>query len=184
MNHPERILRLLDSHLAHPVRLILYGRAALALGFPNAAAEWAATLDVDAILPTKEMPQIEADEPFWEALDATNKALEPSGLYLTHLFLDTQVILSLNWLSEIVELPLANLRHLTLFRPSNPDLILTKMMRIDPQDRADLLFLLSVTPMSVSQANVLFQHAQVPDIPEIHEAFQENARWLLEQLPG
>jgi len=35
MNHPEHILRTLDSHLAAPTRLILYGRAALALGYPN-----------------------------------------------------------------------------------------------------------------------------------------------------
>lgn len=35
MNNPERILKTLDAYLQGEVRLILYGRAALVLGFEN-----------------------------------------------------------------------------------------------------------------------------------------------------
>jgi hypothetical protein len=34
VNNPLLILQTLDRHLDHPVELTLYGRAALALGFP------------------------------------------------------------------------------------------------------------------------------------------------------
>lgn len=44
MNHPEHILRTFDSHLLKPTRLILCGRAALALGFPNAQPQFHATM--------------------------------------------------------------------------------------------------------------------------------------------
>ena len=65
MNHPEQILRTLDSHLVQPTRLILYGRAALALGYPDPPLAFHATMDVDAILPEMEMSSIESDNSFW-----------------------------------------------------------------------------------------------------------------------
>jgi hypothetical protein len=49
MNNPDRILSTLDRHLERPTRIILYGRAALALGFPSAPSDLAASLDVDAL---------------------------------------------------------------------------------------------------------------------------------------
>jgi hypothetical protein len=142
MNHPEHILRTLDRHLVKPTRLILYGRAALALGFKGPHPQFHATMDVDAILPEVEMASIEADDSFWDAIETTNEQLESTGLYLTHLFTDSQVILSPDWLKSIVPISLENLRFLRLFRPSTSDLILTKMMRIDPQDRSDIEFLI------------------------------------------
>jgi hypothetical protein len=51
MNNPQRILETLDRHLTAPAELILFGRAALALGYPGGPATFAATRDVDAILP-------------------------------------------------------------------------------------------------------------------------------------
>ena len=52
--------------------------------------------------------------------------------------LTTQPIERPDWLDHLVPVPLAPpLRHLQLFRPSTIDLALTKMMRIDPQDRED-----------------------------------------------
>ena len=74
MNHPEKILRILDDHLVRPTRLILYGRAALALGFENAPPSFHSTLDVDAILPEIEMSQIEADDQFWTAISICQRA--------------------------------------------------------------------------------------------------------------
>lgn len=50
VNNAERILTALDRHLDHEVSLVLYGRAALVLGFPDASADMALTMDVDAII--------------------------------------------------------------------------------------------------------------------------------------
>ena len=101
MNQPEQIVRTLDRHLTQPVRLILYGRAALALGYPASLPAFHATMDVDAILPEVEMAAIEADDSFWEAIEKTNDELEASGLYLTLLFTDSQVILRPDWLDHV-----------------------------------------------------------------------------------
>ena len=73
MNNPEKILAALDRHLERPTRVILYGRAALALGFPSVAPELGATMDVDAILPSVEMAAIEKDGQFWQALALANQ---------------------------------------------------------------------------------------------------------------
>src|ERR1017187_8832813 len=51
MNNPLHILQTLDRHLTNPAEITIFGRAALALGFPNSPATFATTHDVDAILP-------------------------------------------------------------------------------------------------------------------------------------
>lgn len=183
MNHPEQIIRTLDSHLASPTRLILYGRAALALGFPEPKPDFNATMDVDAILPELEMTAIEKDTSFWNAIEATNEQLQPSGLYLTHLFTDSQVILRPDWLSHLVAINLRGLCYLRLFRPSTEDLLLTKMMRVDPQDRSDMRFLLAHLQPDERVLGDLFRAAKVPEIPEIEQAFRDNTDWIL-QLHG
>lgn len=178
MSHPELIIRTLDSHLSKPTGLILYGRAALALGFPAAPHAFHATMDVDAILPEVEMTAIESDDAFWEAIEKTNEQLENSGLYLTHLFTDSQIILRPDWLKHLVPIPLEGLQFLQLRRPSAGDLILTKMMRIDPQDRSDIEFLLSQTTLNAEQLENLIASARIPDLSEIREAFDANCAWL------
>jgi hypothetical protein len=182
MNHPETILRTLDRHLTRPVQLILYGRAALALGFPSPDPEFESTMDVDAILPLVRMELIESDDQFWTALDKTNQELEPQGLYITHLFSEDQVILSRGWLDHLVPIELAGLLHLSLFRPSTTDLILTKMMRIDPQDRTDIRFLLQRAEPGFERIFMATEAIHLPDIPEIISAFEGNRKWLIELL--
>lgn len=182
MNHPEAILRTLDRHLNHPVRLILYGRAALALGFPSADPDFEATLDVDAILPLVEMESVESDDQFWMALERTNQELEPQGLYITHLFGEDQVILSRGWLDRLMPIELPGLLRLSLSRPSTTDLILTKMMRIDPQDRADIKFLIAQGSPGLESVLANPELTQLPDVPEIVSAFESNKKWLLEHL--
>jgi hypothetical protein len=102
MSNPERILRTLDSLLEKETRIVLFGRAALALGYGDPDGRFGKTLDVDAILPAVEMARIEADSQFWRAIELTNKALLGSGLYISHLFTDEQVALTRNWLNNIV----------------------------------------------------------------------------------
>ena len=178
MNQPEHILRTLDGHLRQATRLILYGRAALALGYPDAPTAFHTTMDVDAILPENEMAAIEADDGFWTAIENTNHELQASGLYITHLFSDRQLIIRPDWLDHLVANPMQGLRLLELQRPSTDDLILTKMMRIDPQDRGDIRFLLSHSHLNPDKLEHLLNAANIPAIEEIKEAFQANSQWL------
>ncbi|MGC8990420.1 MAG: hypothetical protein ACP5MD_09885 [Verrucomicrobiia bacterium] len=51
MNNPLRILMTFDRHLTMPTELTVFGRAALALGYPGGAVVFGATRDLDAIIP-------------------------------------------------------------------------------------------------------------------------------------
>ncbi len=170
MNNPARILRTLDRHLTAPTELTLFGRAALVLGYSAAPSAMTATHDVDAILPLSWIEAEDQNMDFWQAQQRTNAELEPDGLYLTHLFRELDVILSPDWLTHRVPIPLA-FRHLTLFRPATLDLILTKMARADENDLDDIRFLLSQEPLSGHQLRAAFSRARVPDVPEIRELF-------------
>jgi hypothetical protein len=60
--------------------------------------------------------------------------------------------------------------------------ILTKMMRIDPQDFADIRFLLQQERLDSAALQEAFQAANVPDITEIKEAFHHNQSAVLDAL--
>ena len=173
VNNPERILRVLDSHLEKDTRIVLFGRAALALGYGDFGSQFGKTLDVDAILPTVEMGKIEADAQFWKAIELTNKHLLPEGLYVSHLFTDEQVALTPNWLEKIVPIAVADLRHLQLFRPSSTDLILTKMMRNDRQDIEDIAFILSREKIDVAELDRAFACVKPHELVELRRIFSE-----------
>ena len=172
MNNPLLILGTLDRHLDHPVELTLYGRAALALGFPSPAPRHETTQAVDAIIPLAQLDQLRADNQFWDARDATNAELAESGLYLTHLFTETDVFLLPDWLNRRVPI-LGSFTHLQLYRPATLDLILTKMMRgADPEDLSDIEFLLGHQPVTTAELRTAFDRARLPDIQELRDAFQ------------
>lgn len=172
VNNPLFILQTLDGRLDHPVELTLYGRAALALGFPAHESRHETTQDVDAIIPLAQLDELRADEQFWEARDATNAALAEHDLYLTHLFTEADVFLLPDWLKRRVPIA-ASFTHLKLFRPATLDLVLTKMMRgADPEDLSDIKFLLDREPVSEAELRAAFDRARLPDIQELREAFR------------
>ena len=171
MNNPLRILQTLDRHLAAPAEITLFGRAALALGYAACPATFAATHDADAILPLSWLAAEDENVDFWEAQQRTNTELEPEGLYLTHLFRELEVILTPDWLSRRVRIPL-ELQRLAGFRPATLDLILTKMARGDANDLADIAFLLVREPLTADQLRAAFARARVPDVPEIQALFR------------
>ncbi len=94
MINAERILQTLDNWLDHEVSLVVYGRAAIALGFANPPAPVTKSLDVDAVIPLSQVGRFQADQNFWDAQEATNRELEKEGLYITHLFAADQVFLA------------------------------------------------------------------------------------------
>lgn len=143
MSNPLNILQTLDRNLDHRIELIVYGRAAIALGFPSSPHGADATLDVDGIIPSSQAEQIGRDFAFWDALEKTNAQLEGDKLYLTHLFDEAQVILTPDWQERRVRIEELQLEHIAVSRPSTIDLVLTKMMRgNDPTDMADIRFLI------------------------------------------
>jgi len=178
IDNPSRILAALDRHLHAPFTLYVYGRSALALGYSAAPAAYRATMDVDAILPARELAAIEANEDFWQAQEQTNLELGDTGLYFTPLFEERQVILTPDWLEKTVALSGLGFRHLALRRPATADLVLTKMMRVDPQDREDIRFLTWQSDVTVEKVKNAVEQAILPDVVEIRQAFAENRIWL------
>ncbi len=179
MNNPLHILQTLDRHLTKAAEITIFGRAALALGFPNSPAAFATTHDVDAILPLSWLAAEDENMDFWQAQQKTNTELEATGLYITHLFRELEIILTPDWLIRRVRVPL-DLRKLTVFRPATLDLILTKMARGDENDLADIRFLLQQEAISTDQLRAAFTRARVPDVAEIQELFRAAQSKVLE----
>src|SRR5438105_3090620 len=160
VNNPLRILKTLDRHLTTPAELTLFGRAALALCYAASPATYAATQDVDAILPLAWLDALDQNLDFWDAQRRTNAELEPEGLYITHLFRESEVILTPDWLVRRVPIQ-AGLQRLKIFRPATLDLILTKMARGDENDLADIRFLLQQEALTEEQLSNAFQRVRV-----------------------
>jgi hypothetical protein len=172
ISNSERILRLLDSKLHESIELNIYGRAALALGFAHPHAEHYATRDVDAVIPMNIVEAFAHNDDFWNAQEAVNKELQTESLYITHIFSDADVIIRANWIDNRVPIHLS-FRMLQVYRPSTLDLILTKMMRDDLQDLADVEFLISNEPDIAGEIPEVFAHAKIPDLPELLEQFEQ-----------
>ena len=183
MNNPQRILQTLDRHLTAPAEITLFGRAALALGYANSPAALAATQDVDAILPLAWLDAADDNADFWQAQQKTNAELEPSGLYITHLFRELEVILTPDWIIRRVRVSLS-WPKLKVFRPATVDLILTKMARGDENDLADIKFLLHQETLPVEELRAAFARARVPDVPEIRELFHAAQPKVLALMPS
>lgn len=170
--NPERLLMALDEGLDHSVQLIIYGRSAVWLGFDNPPAAAATTQDVDAIIPDMQVQAMAEDLPFWDARDAVNARFESEGLYITHLFPETEVFLRRDWVQEIVKIERLQLKQLKLFRPATIDLILSKMMRgNDPQDMADAEFMLRHDRISEGKLIEAFEQMKPIELVELREAF-------------
>jgi hypothetical protein len=172
MDNASIILSAFDRHLDHEARLIVYGRAAIQLGYDAPPPEVARSLDVDGLIPQEQVEALVADEGFWNAQQATNEELRPLGLYITHLFQSNQVFLRDDWLENLVPITRPPLRFLRLFRPATLDLILTKMMRgDDAQDMDDVAFLIRHDAVTRAHLEETFRRARLPDVIELHDAF-------------
>jgi hypothetical protein len=146
MDNPSLILQTVDRRLDHAVRLVLYGRAALWLGFNSAPPEAAKTQDVDAIISVAQSEELAADPQFWDAVRS--------------------------WRQHLVSIDRLLLRWLKLFRPATLDLILTKMMRgNDPQDMADAKFMIAHDQITRQQLEEAFAVMNPIELVELREAF-------------
>jgi hypothetical protein len=172
--HPDRLLVALDQTLSHDLRLIVYGRSAVLLGFTNPPAAAATTQDVDAIIPDNQVQALAEDSAFWDARDMVNEQFKSEGLYITHLFPESQVFLRQQWLDEIVPLKRLHLRRINLFRPATIDLVLTKMMRgSDEEDMADAEFMIHHDKITEPQLHAAFSQMNRISLSELRKAFED-----------
>jgi hypothetical protein len=185
MDNPSLILQTVDKHLDHEVRLVIYGRAALWLGFDGSPPEAARTQDVDAIISTLQERELESDYRFWDAIEAANTELAARGLYITHLFNEREVFLRHDWLNNIVPITRLNLQHLKLFRPATIDLVLSKMMRgNDPQDMADAGFMIRHDRITEPQLLEAFKQMKPIALVELRDAFAKAKPIVLKVANG
>ena len=172
MDNPSLILSAVDQRLDHEVRLVLYGRSALCLGFNDSPPEAARTQDVDAIISLAQSQELAQDSNFWDAVEGANADLAARGLYITHLFSETEIFLRRDWVSHIVLVNRPSLRWLRLFRPATVDLVLSKMMRgNDPQDMADAKFLIRHDGITEAQLLEAFTQMKPIELVELRDAF-------------
>ena len=172
MSNAARIVTVLDGLLTREASLIIYGRAAIALGFEDPPPETLRSLDVDALLTTTYESAFADTPEFWEAQAELNRLLQDEGLYMTHIFPADMVFLRRQWEAELVPTLRPPLKYLRLFRPATLDLLLTKMMRgNDVQDMQDIDFLIRHDRLTLPQIEGAFAEVVIPDNQELRDAF-------------
>ncbi len=97
---------------------------------------------------------------------------------ISHIFEYHQIILTEDWVEKRVPIRLPMLEHIKAFRPSTEDLLLTKMMRGDTEDKKHINFLLREGRFSDEFLLQLYERAQLPDIQEIREIFSSLKDWV------
>lgn len=165
MNAPLRIAETLDRHLTHPTTVVVFGTGALLLDpVFEARLVGRVTNDIDLIIPGEREVEFEADRDFWNAIESTNRELEPAGLYLTHIFPEREVVLTPDWKSHVRAMPRPGFRNLQLFRPRMLDLILSKMGRGDARDLEDVRAMLALEPVAYRDVADAVTGVRVPDV--------------------
>lgn len=178
MSNALTILLALDEKLTSTIELTLYGRAALQLGYDPPLEEHAQSRDVDAVFWLGQAEALKEGTNFWESIEAVNRELGERGLYISHFFTEDQVILQPDW--KVNRIPLIGpWRRLDLFRLGDLDLLLTKLMRDDPLDRKDALFIIERASLALDEIEAAMNRARVPQIPEIQEQFEIAGRKVL-----
>lgn len=181
MNNAEMILNSLNRRLTSQIELTLYGRAALFLGFEQPQNEYALSRDVDAVLWKGQAEMLLETSNFWEAVNAVNTELTDQELYISHFFEEEQVILRPDWRTHRVEIT-HSWNNLDLYRLGDIDLFLSKLMRDDPIDLEDALFIYKQGHLDIARVTQAFQEARIPDIPEIQEQFELASQRFIHTL--
>lgn len=174
MNPAEEILRTLARHLRGEAQVRLLGGAALVVGYGLDRT----TEDADLLLDDAEVRLLVERADFGAALEATNRELEPQGLYVTHIWDPSQQILTPEWKERCrpVDHDWGNDRlRVSVLGPV--DLILSKLCRADDGDLDDMRFLIRSEHLDRQSLEAALERARVPE--EFREVFPENAERML-----
>jgi hypothetical protein len=149
----------LDRHLSAAGEIRLLGGAALILGYGAQRT----TEDADLLLDDAECQALIDSAGFSEAVEATNRDLEPQGLYLTHIWGPEQIPLTPAWRAQVraIDLGLPRLR-VTVLGPL--DLITSKLARGDDADLADVAWLVRQQQLSAEAVDGALSTALVPEV--------------------
>lgn len=175
-NAPELILRTLDRHLTGPGEIRLLGGAALILAYGRQRS----TEDADLLLDDRECQALIDTAGFSEGVEATNRELEPQGLYLTHIWGPEQIPLGPDWRRAVRNVPMAGLARLTVTALGPLDLILSKLARGDDEDLADVEWVISREGLAGSMVREAIARAVVPEV--LADAFSVASQRLLARL--
>lgn len=181
MNNAEKILTALNRKLNSRIELTLYGRAAIFLGFESPPEESALSRDVDAVFWKGQAEMLLETTNFWEAVNEVNRELADQELYISHFFEESQVILRPNWRKQRVKIK-RSWKNLILYRLGDIDLLLSKLMRDDPIDLEDALFVYEHGNLDIETLKRAFQETLIPDIPEIKEQFEIASQRFLKSI--
>jgi len=163
------ILRVLDKHLSGPATIRLMGGAALTLAYGLDRA----TEDADLLLDDAEAQFLVEHCHFGEALERTNKELEPMGLYLSHIWGPEQQILTPQWRETCRQVPrLSGTARLKLEVLSPLDIIVSKLARADDGDWEDMRYLVLHEGLAIDDVINAMKRAQVPDI--LKETYEQT----------
>ena len=104
--------------------------------------------------------------------EATNRELQPRGLFVSHIFPEHQVVLSPQWFGrlESIERPWKNL---SVLRPDMLDLILSKMGRGDVSDLADVRAMLALERAVAGRVITAGELATAAGTAHVPEAYRE-----------
>jgi len=156
----ELILRTLDGFLTGPARIRLLGGAALVLGYGMPRS----TEDADLLQDDGELRALMDQAGFSEAVEATNKALEARGLYLTHIWGPEQQILTPRWREDCRPVQALALSRLEVSVLGPLDLIASKLCRADDPDLKDIRYLIRRERLTADQVRAAVKSALVPEI--------------------
>lgn len=174
MNPAERILRTLGRHLEGPARVRLLGGAALVLGYGLERS----TEDADLLLEDRELELLVANANFGAAVEATNRELEPEGLYLTHIWGPEQQILTPGWKASCRPIDRDWGTSLLTVETLGPlDLITSKLCRADDADLDDIHHLIRREGIDRSTLADAIAHAKVPEV--FLDVFPDHCRRAL-----
>ncbi len=179
MTNAVKLLAAVDERLSGKVELTLYGRAALHLGFPHPPPDYALSRDVDAVMWVGQAEELLERTNFWSVIEQVNALFSDQELYISHFFEESQVVLTPDWRSKRVPIHWRWL-NLELSRLGNEDLFLSKLMRDDPIDRLDAMFIVKTAPLDQDQIRRAIRDARVPPVPEITEQFERCSRRFLQ----
>ncbi len=136
------------------------------------------TEDVDLVLEDEELEVLIDEAEFGAAVEATNRELEPDGLFLTHIWGPEQQILTPDWKQScrpVVGDWGTDILAVSALGPV--DLILSKLCRADDADLDDIRYLIKTEGIERDVIEAAMARAEVP--VDFADVFPKNRRRVL-----